>query len=76
MKSLLLKKYGHLASAYNSQKEFEEHFFSGEVTIPAKDLLDLPLEIEIETTEVHYSRVPKINFIQRLFGATTSQNKR
>lgn len=68
MKSLLLKKYGHLASAYGSQKEFEEHFFSGEVTIPAKDLLDLPLNIEIETTEIHYRRVPKTNWFRKIFG--------
>jgi len=67
LRELLLKKYAHLESCYNSRKEFEEHFFSGEVTIPAKDLLDLP--IEIEETTIYYRRRP--SFFSKIFGRTT-----
>jgi hypothetical protein len=39
LSTFLLNKFSHLRSAYNSDKEFIDHFLSGEVTVPFTDVL-------------------------------------
>lgn len=37
----IMNKYYHLESAYGSKEEMKEHFLSGEVTMPIKDVVEI-----------------------------------
>lgn len=65
MREFLLKKYAHLATCYSSQEEFEKHFFGGEVTIPANDLLTLEIPIQNQIAiELNCNNVKQILFVK------------